>query len=200
MQTKNTNTPQPTNNLTTGTVPNPAPITTLPNYPTTQPQFRHAYSPRFRVGLSIDRSEDVTKQSFKSECDINVIMARYMNTGVIDFVTKHQAHYGDVSDVDYQTAMQTVAEANSMFEELPSQLRTRFGNDPANFLQFVSNPNNRPEMAELGLLKPAAALLLKTGGVVAPPPIATPPAPLQTNPQPSNTGAEPPALVAGDQA
>ena len=39
---------------------------------------------------------------------------------------------------------------------LPSSLRSRFGNDPAAYLDFVSNEENKPEMAKLGLLTPEA--------------------------------------------
>lgn len=38
-----------------------------------------------------------------------------------------------------------------MFDTLPSKLRLRFGNDPAEFLSFVEDPANDQEMIDLGL-------------------------------------------------
>ena len=38
-----------------------------------------------------------------------------------------------------------------MFEELPSQIRKKFNNDPAQFLDFVQNENNKDALYEMGL-------------------------------------------------
>lgn len=98
--------------------------------------------------------DGLTKQAFRDESNINNIMAKYKTTGLIDHVSKHAGNYGDYTDVvDYQTAMNTVIAAQDMFMSIPSNIRARFGNDPGQFLEFVSNPDNREEMAKLGLLK-----------------------------------------------
>ena len=47
--------------------------------------------------------------------------------------------------------METVAKGKTMFEELPSSIRTKFENDPAKFLDFVQDKENLTEMQELGL-------------------------------------------------
>lgn len=141
--------------------------------------FRHAYSPQLRTPFD-NRGPSATKQSFKDECDINIIMGRYLKTGVLDFVTKHQPRYEDLSQAaDYQQAMLIVAESRSMFEDLPSHIRTQFENDPAKFLDFVHNPENRPQMAELGLLRPGAV----SGTTTLNPAPPTQPNPVSANPQ-----------------
>jgi phage internal scaffolding protein len=61
--------------------------------------------------------------------------------------------YRDLDGTDYQEYMQTVASANSMFEELPSALRKRFKNDPAQLLSFVHDDKNVDEAHKLGLLR-----------------------------------------------
>lgn len=115
------------------------------------PEFRSAYSPR--VGHPISFPEQGrTKQSFKAECDINNIMAKYQRTGLLEAVNQHQAQYGDVTGVDFQSAMQTVALANQMFMDMPSSIRKRFANDPGEFLAFVNDENNRDEAIKLGLI------------------------------------------------
>ncbi|QXP44296.1 MAG: internal scaffolding protein [Arizlama microvirus] len=146
-------------------------------------QFRHAYSKQLRTPF-INHGPAITKQEFKSECDINEIMGRYMRTGILDFVNKHQPRYEDLSNAaDYQQAMLIVAESKTLFEDLPSQIRTKFENDPAKFLDFVHNPANRSEMAEMGLLRPGAA--------TSTPPInqspAAQPIPVVANPQATTT-------------
>jgi len=144
-------------------------------------QFRHAYSPQLRTPY-VNRGNSATKQSFKDECDINVIMGRYLRTGVIDFVNKHEPRYEDLSEAhDYQQAMLVVAESRSLFQDLPSQIRTKFENDPAKFLDFVHNPQNRSEMAEMGLLRPGADL-------------GTQPTTQAAQTQPTPTPANPPVI------
>lgn len=127
------------------------------------PLPRHAYSGSNPVRLSTGPGR--TKQSFKDECDINKIMARYQQTGVLDFANKHQASYADVSAIDFQSCMDQIGQAQAMFSDLPSRVRERFSNDPGRFLAFIDNPDNRPEMETLGLLKPQQGLSRPRGGV-----------------------------------
>lgn len=134
--------------------------------------FISAYAPKLKVSLSFPADEGRTKQSFKDECDINNIMARFQKTGVIAFANKFQARYGDVTGVDFANAMRVVADARTMFAELPARVRERFANDPARFLEFVQNPANKDEARALGLLKPEAP---------APVPEEAPPQPLDVS-------------------
>lgn len=97
------------------------------------------------------RGEPITKQSQKDDCDINLIMARYVKTGVLDHQRAHGGEYGYASADTFNESMQIVAKGKTMFEELPSQIRTKFENDPAKFLDFVQDNKNIDEMAEMGL-------------------------------------------------
>lgn len=114
------------------------------------------YDPGLDCRFDLDTGEEIpslTKQSFQDECDINVIMARYEKTGQLDHVNTARPEFGDFAAVpDYQTAMNTVLEANSMFDAMPSGIRDRFGNDPAQLLAFVNDPANREEAIELGIV------------------------------------------------
>lgn len=120
------------------------------------PIIRSAYSKKSRVQVHFT-GKGRTKQSFKAECDINTIISRFMRTGVLDFANKNQPRYGDTTGLEYQGAMQIVAGAKSLFNELPAALRDRFDNEPALFLDFVQDERNREEAQALGLLKPVAA-------------------------------------------
>lgn len=108
---------------------------------------------RRRVSLEF-HDETLTKQEFKDSCDINNIIAKYQKTGVLEHVNRYQGDYCDVAtELDYRAAQDILIKAEDAFNSLPSSIRDRFANDPANFLSFVENPDNRPEMAKLGLLK-----------------------------------------------
>lgn len=117
--------------------------------------IRTAYGPKLRQQIFFTGSGR-TKQNHKAECDINQIMARYLRTGVIDVQARHAPRYGDCTGVEFEKGMQTIAAAQSMFNELPAKLRDRFENDPGKFLDFVHDPKNIEEAREIGLLKPKA--------------------------------------------
>lgn len=132
------------------------------------------YQTKNQISLSFPENSPHTRQEFKDECDINNIMAQYMNTGEFFHLNETAPQYMDCSGEDFRAAMDYVAGAFSMFEELPSKIRTQFSNDPAEFLEFCSHEKNRPELAEMGLLSPEALDRFKTS--VAAPAAPTPPA------------------------
>lgn len=120
--------------------------------------FRSAYKGRVRSTLETGQ-ESLVKQSFKKECDINHILSKYQKTGLVDHVSKYQGNYDDLSEpVDYQTALNIVINAQHSFESLPSSIRKKFNNSPQEFLEFVDNPDNLPEMEKLGMIPPQAVL------------------------------------------
>ena len=114
-------------------------------------KFRSAYGEKLKVVLTT--GEGLTEQCHKDECDINKIIAKYDRTGVLNHVNEFEAQYGDLTGIDYQTMLNTVSEANSMFEGLPSQIRNKFENDPSKFLSFVDDENNYDAMVEMGIAK-----------------------------------------------
>lgn len=138
-------------------------------------KFAHAYpATRNRVSLECKKGSSLTKQSMQDETDINKIVNRYQKTGLISFANQHAPQYDFASSQDYKSSMDIIATANSMFEELPSGIRTRFKNDPAAFLDYVQEPSNLPEMRELGLALP------KPQEAELPPPTSAEPLPEPT--------------------
>lgn len=96
----------------------------------------------------------LTKQSFKSECDINVIIRRARSGADVSHVNARVPIYADVSDVpDYRSALDVINRANGLFMSLDADVRLYFGNDPSRFVDFVSDPKNREESIRLGLAK-----------------------------------------------
>lgn len=110
-----------------------------------------------------------TKQEFRDECDINNILAQYRQTGMVKHISARAAQgaYMDLPEPqDFQTATNIVLEARDSFMTLPSKVRERFGNDPLNFLWFMSDPDNQDEAIKLGLAtrKPEPEPLASGGG------------------------------------
>ena len=107
---------------------------------------------RGRFYATISDAPSCTEQSHKDECDINRILHDYTRTGFMQHARQHAGQYDDVSAVDYETALNTVAQTKSMFESLPSAIRQEFDQNVSKFLDFVQDPSNAPELAERGIL------------------------------------------------
>ena len=123
-------------------------------------RFKTAYQdglPRFQFET---RGPSLTRQSSKDECDINRIMRKFEKTGILEHRNTFEGSYGDFTDTpqDYHEAIQQVMDAQDMFMSLPAKVRRQFGNDPAEYLDFVADPQNADRMVELGLAtRPPAA-------------------------------------------
>ncbi len=99
----------------------------------------------------------LAQQNQKDECDINTIVRRFGLTGELPSNVR-VPRYGDFeAATDYHTAMNAVIAANEAFMQLPADVRTRFNNDPASLVDFVSDDNNRAEAERLGLVPSAPA-------------------------------------------
>lgn len=134
--------------------------------------IRKAYEPVLDEGISFEGQISLTHQSFKDDCDVNVILDRNCGDLAQDVSESFGMFYGDFTHVDdYQDSLNKTIEASRMFSEIPSKIRDRFDNSPVKFLEFVSDESNRDELRKMGLLKPESAKTVET--VEAPGDIAT---------------------------
>lgn len=122
------------------------------------------------------KCEDVSlaKQAFAEEADINTIVRRFKLDGELPIGIRMPT-YGDFTEVgDFHSAMNAVALANEAFDAMPAAIRARFHNDPAEFVEFCSDNDNRAEAEKMGLV-PArvveAAAVLSGAGAGAPVPL-----------------------------
>lgn len=106
-----------------------------------------------RTSISFTGDNGRTEQNHIADCDINIIMKRALRGQHTPYVRDDMGSYGDATSLDYHQAHNLVADANTQFEELPSNVRTRFDNSPEQFLEFINNDANEPEAIELGLIK-----------------------------------------------
>lgn len=97
--------------------------------------------------------ESKTQQQFKAECDVNNIMAKYKKTGMLTHLSKYQGQFGDFSGYeDYQTSLAKLDQAQRSFNDLPSEIRSKFFNDPGKLIEYLSDEKNHPEAVKLGLM------------------------------------------------
>lgn len=97
-----------------------------------------------------------TSQEFAEDADINNIMARYVKTGTVPMYMDRDMLDGDVHELSFHDMQNIIASASSAFASLPAAVRARFNNDPAAYVDFVSDDKNTAEARELGMLSPEA--------------------------------------------
>ena len=140
---------------------------------TTKRKYQRVYTP---IG-----GPSLTKQSFKDECNINKIMAKFQRTGAIDHYSTYAEQYGDCTPMELADAQQIIINAQTMFDDLPSSVRKKFNNDPEEFLEFVQDEKNTEEMVQMGLKpdnrKPTRKQSERPGDVLVPDPKPEPPLP-----------------------
>lgn len=119
-----------------------------------------------------DYGPSLTQQSQAKDADINEIVKRFGLTGTLpdDIRIPHYADYDEV--IDFHTAMNAVAAAQSQFMRMPAAIRSRFDNDPQKFVEFCEAPGNIEALRQMGLAK-----ALETSPVAPNGPTPTPPAP-----------------------
>jgi len=93
-----------------------------------------------------------TKQADKDACDINRIVRRNLESGILPQSTRVPM-YGDISEIgSLQEALALVQKAGEDFAALTARQREAFGNDPMRFVQAADNPANAGLFRELGLI------------------------------------------------
>lgn len=105
------------------------------------------------TGLKCD-DPSLTQQQFAEEADINVIVDRFMRTGVMPDSVRVPS-YADFEGIfDFQTAQNAIRAASENFFAMPAGVRARFQNSPQVFLEFFADPANTDEAIKLGLAVP----------------------------------------------
>ncbi len=109
-------------------------------------QYGVAYAP---VDVS---GESRTKQSMKKECDVNRIVASFQKTGLITHLAEGYPIFADVSELgDYRSVIEQVRAVDKYFAGLPAAVRTAFGNDASNFMDYLESGATVEELEKAGL-------------------------------------------------
>ncbi len=94
----------------------------------------------------------VAKQAMRDECDVNLIMAKFVKTGFISHVAAGLPSYVDVSELSsYREAIEHVRSVEGYFAGLPANVRSRFGNDAVAFMEYLDSGASEDDLRALGL-------------------------------------------------
>lgn len=106
---------------------------------------------------TVNLEPSLTQQHFADECDINNIIERYVNTGVLGDPLNPGSvspQFGDFStSYDFHAAQTLIVQAEQAFDALPAAIRNRFHNDPGELLAFLEDESNREEAINLGIVQ-----------------------------------------------
>lgn len=113
------------------------------------------FSDRERCSIT-PGGECLTEQHHKDDCDINMIVKRATQTGIMPGASG-QPQYLDCPAMDYHQALELVREADGAFAGLPSEVRAEFGNDPYALLTAIelagSDDDVKGRLQELGVIE-----------------------------------------------
>lgn len=102
-----------------------------------------------------DWGPSLTRQEFAEDADINVLMARFPNSGILPPLVAPE--YVDFTQVpgDLMSQLEVFDRAAAAFMTLPAQVRKEFENNPHAFVSFAVDPVNLEQMRTWGLAPPA---------------------------------------------
>lgn len=117
---------------------------------------RTAYTARDESHVGIVFTQpSLAQQHFRDESDVNYIVNRYLQTGVMENVSSNPPVYGDIStfdaDFDLRRAYEAVGAAEDGFMQLPSDIRKKLDNDPSKLVLWLSDESNRADAIKYGL-------------------------------------------------
>lgn len=126
--------------------------------------------------------EDRTDQTQRDDADINRIVSRYIQTGILP-PAKAAAQFMDVSKFgDLKESRDFIRDAESTFMLLDAKIREHFDNDAAKLLDAFNDQSRREELTNLGLLNPLPE--------AAPAPLNSPEGGLAASSQPASKKAK----------
>ena len=98
-----------------------------------------------------------TQQHNRDANSVTKLIAKYGAKRLADTLALEPSRYGDISGfTDYADSLNRINRANDAFDAMPSAVRNRFHNDPAELIAFLNDDKNRSEAIILGLI-PAPA-------------------------------------------
>lgn len=112
------------------------------------------YSDRVRSSLRFTQPSKVQKQ-FAEQCSTEHIVEKFLRGEPVATASK-PAVYADLTQVpDFESLQDRLAVLNNWFNDLPSEVRSEFDNDPQKALEELTKPDRMSDAVELGLLDPS---------------------------------------------
>lgn len=108
---------------------------------------------RNNTKTSLDFSDTISlaEQHHKDAVSIQTIVQQHHVTGTMP-INSLPPQFSDQSDLpSFHEAQIILAKGIEAFEAVPAHIRKEFDNDPAEYLEFIQNPDNREEIIAYGL-------------------------------------------------
>jgi phage internal scaffolding protein len=100
---------------------------------------------------SINTEPTMTEKHHAKDCDIRHIMRKAEKTGMITHQNQMEGTYMDLANrPDFEQSLNIINRGRDAFETVPASERARFANDPAQWIAYVQNPDNKEDMKERG--------------------------------------------------
>lgn len=119
--------------------------------------------------LLIDPKEGRTKQAHKDECDLNLIVQRYVQNNV-PLPEAPPPVFMDTTAFDYQSQADMIANVNSQFAEVPAAVRAHFGHKVDEFMDWLAESDTQELIAERGYHKAVLSVVQRDIEDEPPPP------------------------------
>ena len=113
------------------------------------PLIRSLYEPYnpFDFTITCDDPSEVEQSHKHLHCPKRLMLDPHAET----FIPPES--FRDFSDVgDFRESLEKVRSSQAAFKALPAALRTYFDNEPADYVDFMLNPDNYKEAVRLGLV------------------------------------------------
>lgn len=118
------------------------------------PKFFTKYTPPKVPGFS-SAMESKVQEQFADACQTDTIIRKYNTMGVNPFIATGSSQYLDTTQIpDFFVAQNAQVKVKEFFEGLPADIRLEFNNDPMQFAEVVSDPQNEDYLREIGVLEP----------------------------------------------
>lgn len=118
------------------------------------PKFFTKYNPPEVPGWNSEQESRVQEQ-FADACQTDNIIRKYNTMGANPFIATGGSQYLDTTQIpDFFVAQNAQVKVKEFFEGLPSEIRLEFNNDPMQFAEVVSDPQNADYLREIGVLEP----------------------------------------------
>lgn len=106
---------------------------------------------RRKVGIDFTGRTSLTQQDHASECDINVLVDRYLKAGM-EFPSADNYH-NVIGLNDFQELADRYNSGKAAFATLPAKVRRYYNEDAAAFLKALNDPKEHTYLEHMGLLK-----------------------------------------------
>lgn len=118
------------------------------------PEFFTKYNTPKIPGFSSEMESKVQEQ-FADACQTDTIIRKYNTMGINPFIATGSSQYLDTTQIpDFFVAQNAQVKVKEFFEGLPADIRLEFNNDPMQFAEVVSDPQNADYLREIGVLEP----------------------------------------------